>query len=590
VKALLVQVHERTLAEEERLRKELEDLDVLTRAAVDDEEEDMDEDELTEQLNQEDQEDEEEAHLPKMPADTSFQTTTNSSTTTPTLPSQPLLRSGTTTMPTVSSTSIHTEKSTISEKNIETPSVHDDKKESNLLTTTKKPTTSTISNVNATTTATTSTTIAAAATPPPSTTNAGGGGRTNSLLQPKASSSGILASSSQHRPTVTESSTSKSNLSKASIGDNSSSNNLSSNSHTGDLSALPKPKYSKGLLEKMVLKSGNLVRGLVSKKKVRYHQDGFDLDLAYITKNIIAMGLPADGKEALYRNPIGEVYNFFEKKHKGHYMIYNLCEEKTYDPQNFDGRVEKWPFKDHNPPPLSMMLPFCLSVDKWLKADKDNVAAIHCKAGKGRTGVMISCMLMFTETCGSATEALQYFSEKRTKDGKGVTIPSQARFVCYFETCLKKGFPQTDVEFLLTQVFWNKVPLTKPSVNCIISCNKQVVFDWKKANHGELMHCDGTLLLWPLKVKVKGDVKVEYFDQDEEKMFHFYFNTNFLEPGSTKFTLKKKELDGGCKKDKKCKIYPPEFAVQLKLASNDNDAVEEQTNATSTIDEPSEEH
>jgi phosphatidylinositol-3,4,5-trisphosphate 3-phosphatase/dual-specificity protein phosphatase PTEN len=60
----------------------------------------------------------------------------------------------------------------------------------------------------------------------------------------------------------------------------------------------------------------------VSKKKKRFidEKNGFNLDLTYIggtQSQIIAMGYPAEGVEALYRNSMAEVQRFFNTFHKG---------------------------------------------------------------------------------------------------------------------------------------------------------------------------------------------------------------------------------------------------------------------------------
>jgi hypothetical protein len=74
-----------------------------------------------------------------------------------------------------------------------------------------------------------------------------------------------------------------------------------------------------------------------------------------ITPRIIAMGYPSQNAEAMYRNPVSEVARFFEAKHRGHYKIYNLCSERTYDPALFGNSVANYPFEDHNCPPVALI-------------------------------------------------------------------------------------------------------------------------------------------------------------------------------------------------------------------------------------------
>mmetsp|Transcript_26380 Transcript_26380/g.49301 ORF Transcript_26380/g.49301 Transcript_26380/m.49301 type:complete len:162 (+) Transcript_26380:1293-1778(+) len=84
-----------------------------------------------------------------------------------------------------------------------------------------------------------------------------------------------------------------------------------------------------------------------------------------------------------------------------------------------------------------MIEPFCKDVKKFLGQKPNGVAAIHCKAGKGRTGFLISCYLIYTNPWFTVDRALRFFAVKRTKNQKGVTIPSQRRYVGYFDRMLR---------------------------------------------------------------------------------------------------------------------------------------------------------
>lgn len=191
-------------------------------------------------------------------------------------------------------------------------------------------------------------------------------------------------------------------------------------------------RFLANLPGKSLSSGATVIKTMVSKQKRRFVEDGFNLDLAYITPRIIAMGFPSEGVEGSYRNHISEVYRFFETRHPDKYMIFNLCSERSYDPARFHDRVICFPFDDHNPPPFEMIRPLCRTVERFLAEAEDHVVAVHCKAGKGRTGVMITACLLHLGLCSSADEALAYYAQKRTYDGKGVTIRSQKRYCHYF--------------------------------------------------------------------------------------------------------------------------------------------------------------
>ena len=204
-----------------------------------------------------------------------------------------------------------------------------------------------------------------------------------------------------------------------------------------EFTEIDEPKLPKNV------KSANIMKRLVSKQKRRYQDENFDLDMSYITDRVIAMGYPSIGCETVYRNSLNDVVDFFHKKHNDKVKIYNLCleKERIYNKNLFSSSyVGLFPATDHNPCPIKLILEFCIDICLYLLKNPNSVAAVHCKAGKGRTGVMICSYLVFSHLCESSEKAFRYYARIRTKDNTGVTIPSQKRYIKYFETFLQANF------------------------------------------------------------------------------------------------------------------------------------------------------
>ena len=317
--------------------------------------------------------------------------------------------------------------------------------------------------------------------------------------------------------------------------------------------------------------SSSIVKALVSKKKNRFCFDGFDLDLTYITTRIIAMGFPSTSIEGLYRNPLEEVQRFFNTRHPSHYKVYNLCEEKTYS-NNLFYKQGYFPFKDHEAPPLNLIRPFCDDAKSFLDEDEKNVIAVHCKAGKGRTGTLICCLLLYMNVFDNSDECLQYYGMMRAENGKGVTIPSQIRYVNYFEKIIKDNMahPITFIKKKIKKIRMFTIPKFHKIYTPIFTINnnknnycskkKKTVSDKEGSNAVLDFDIDNNGFI------VEGDVQIIFYRihiiGKKENIFKLWFNTNFIPNDSNIYEFDKKSIDKA-NNDIECKYFKEEFKIEV---------------------------
>ena len=252
------------------------------------------------------------------------------------------------------------------------------------------------------------------------------------------------------------------------------------------------------------------LKEIVSEGRIRMHRRNYDLDLVYITRRIIAMGYPATGCESFYRNSFTDVKQFLTEEHGNKYKVYNLCMEKSriYKKTAFGGpKVSLFPFQDHQSCPVKLMLEFCIDVCIFLLKDDENVAAVHCKAGKGRTGTMICAYLLFTGVALNSVNAFEMYGTRRSKEKRGVTVPSQRRYIQHFETYLSCNFQRPYFK-LIPKIIKNF--LTKPKGNLL-----KKIMNEKNYYNFDNKFIIKKIKIGPFSTKVEMDCKIIDFQDIE---------------------------------------------------------------------------
>ncbi|KAF2799846.1 phosphatidylinositol-3,4,5-trisphosphate 3-phosphatase [Melanomma pulvis-pyrius CBS 109.77] len=195
----------------------------------------------------------------------------------------------------------------------------------------------------------------------------------------------------------------------------------------------------------------SLLRQIVAGPRARHPEAG--LDLCYVTDKIIATSGPSGTyPQRYYRNPLDSLVKFLDSKHGQDWAIWEFRAEGTgYPDSEVYGRVYHYPFPDHHPPPFAIIPHMMASMRNWLHEKEGRVVVVHCKAGKGRSGTA-SCSYLISEEGWTVDKALKRFTERRMRPnmGKGVSIPSQLRWIGYVDRWTKHGkiYVERQVEIL----------------------------------------------------------------------------------------------------------------------------------------------
>ncbi|KAM3929739.1 tensin-3 isoform 2-T2 [Leptodactylus fuscus] len=191
----------------------------------------------------------------------------------------------------------------------------------------------------------------------------------------------------------------------------------------------------------------------------RIMEEGYELDLTFITERIISVSFPSGCSDETYLHNLQDVTRMLKSKHGENYLVLNLS-EKRYDLSKLNSKVMDVGWPDLHAPPLDKMCTICKAMESWLNSDPLHVVVIHCRGGKGRIGVVISSYMHFTNISASADQALDRFAMKKFFDDKVSMLmqPSQIRYVNFLNGLLSGMEKMNVTPLFLHNVIFHGIP------------------------------------------------------------------------------------------------------------------------------------
>ncbi|KAF5898867.1 tensin-3 isoform X1, partial [Clarias magur] len=272
-------------------------------------------------------------------------------------------------------------------------------------------------------------------------------------------------------------------------------------------------------------------------------EDGYELDLTYVTERIIAVSFPQACSEETYLHNLKDVTRMLKSKHADNYLVINLSEKKhdltRMNPKTLD---TGWP--DLHAPPLDKICTICKAMENWLTNDPLHVVVIHCRGGKGRIGVIISSFVHFTDISASADQALDRFAMRKFYDDKvsALMTPSQKRYVWILNSLLSGSMKMNTSPLFLHCLILHGIPNFENSGVCRpyikVYQGMQAVYASGVYHIGPGHRHKVCIALEPAQL-LKGDIMIKCFHRSnpsqKDLVFRLQFHTGAVQGYSLMF-------------------------------------------------------
>ncbi|XP_029686846.1 tensin-3 isoform X1 [Takifugu rubripes] len=267
-------------------------------------------------------------------------------------------------------------------------------------------------------------------------------------------------------------------------------------------------------------------------------EEGYELDLTYITERIIAVSFPRGCSEEIYSHNLKDVTRMLKSKHADNYLIINLS-EKRHDLTRMNPKTLDTGWPDMHAPPLDKICTICKAMEGWLNADPLHVVVIHCRGGKGRIGVVISSFVNFTEVSASADQALDRFAMRKYHDDKvsALMTPSQKRYVWILNSLLSGSMKINASPLFLHCVILHGIPNFDTAGVCRpyfkVYQGMQAVYSSGIYHIGPGHRGRVCIILEPAQL-LKGDIMIKCYHKGElaserEVIFRLQFHTGAVQ-------------------------------------------------------------